>query len=76
MEPDPDFILHITADQLKEVKFGPMGKVAFYFKDSKQFFAKMCIRDRYTYSFLSFRCIGYERRCFLGLKSRICPSIT
>ena len=28
-----------TADQLKEVKFGPMGKVAFYFKDSKQFFA-------------------------------------
>lgn len=39
MEPDPDFILHITADQLKEVKFGPMGKVAFYFKDSKQFFA-------------------------------------
>ncbi|MCB6607150.1 hypothetical protein V3C10_07155 [[Clostridium] symbiosum] len=44
MEVDPDFILHITASMLKEVKLGAMGKVAFYFKDSSQFFA-MTVTD-------------------------------
>lgn len=44
MEVDPDFILHITADMLREVKLGAMGKVAFYFKDSNQFFA-MTVTD-------------------------------
>lgn len=39
MTVDREFILHITADILKEVKFGPMGKVSFYFKDSSRFFA-------------------------------------
>lgn len=44
MEPDPEFILHITRDMLSQVKFGPMGKIAFYFKDSKEFFA-MTVTD-------------------------------
>lgn len=44
MEVDPDFILHITAGMLEAVKFGPMGKVAFYFKDSNLFFA-MTVTD-------------------------------
>ncbi|WP_294143446.1 hypothetical protein [uncultured Clostridium sp.] len=44
MEVDPDFILHVTASMLKEVKFGAMGKVAFYFKDGSQFFA-MTVTD-------------------------------
>lgn len=39
MEVDREFILHITTDILKEVKFGAMGKVSFYFKDSNRFFA-------------------------------------
>lgn len=44
MEVDPDFILHITASMLKEVKLGALGKVAFYFKDSSQFFV-MTVTD-------------------------------
>lgn len=44
MEVDPDFILHISADMLKEVKFGAMGKIVFYFKDSSQFFT-MTVTD-------------------------------
>ena len=44
MEVDPDFILHITAGMLKEVKLGATGKVSFYFKDSNQFFV-MTVTD-------------------------------
>lgn len=39
MEVDPDSIIHISADMLQEVKFGPMGKVTFCFKDDGPHFA-------------------------------------
>lgn len=44
MEVDPDFILHITKEMLQEVKFGTMGKVSFFFKDSGRFFS-MTVTD-------------------------------
>lgn len=47
MDVDPDFILHITANMLKSVKLGAMGKVTFYFKDSNQFFCNDGNRFRY-----------------------------
>lgn len=37
MDPDADFIVHFTADDVAKVDFGMMGKVALYFKESKNF---------------------------------------
>lgn len=44
MEVDTEFVMHITKDMLKEVKFGALGKVSFYFKDSSRFLA-MTVTD-------------------------------
>lgn len=36
---NPEFLLHITREQLQEVTFGPMGKTTFRFRDSGRSFS-------------------------------------